>query len=385
VSGTTTGYSVGDIVTLNQSGVFNFWGYPGTGYINVQCGSRIIAISSTTITLQSNFGGVSPVSAGTWGVQPIGIGDNAGGSTQGPDGWGKTSTLKTWADDYAANMCPGAVRVMGTRKGVTGNEIFSWTCPPSQLGKFRGKTVSFGVLVYQKVQGGANTGNAFIIDNGVTTVFSTPATGSSFSDPLYGGYQFLTATLTLSKTCTGFLVGFQSNGNSGDVLYFALPTLIYASSMSVNNCRQNSYDYIPATAHWNPPMLLGHTFNFPGALSLGLYSINGIDIEAISMCQCHGTVSQLVSKVEWVTNTQGAIVFSGNSVNVGGGGLSTQSLKFGPQTYTNVAGVTNAAMGTIPLWYDGTFSLFTANIANLSPTVMTWDFWDVIVTPNSLN
>jgi hypothetical protein len=374
-------FSVGDIAILSKSGVHNFWGYTGTGYVNTLCGAEIIVATPNSITLQSNFGGVSPAAAGTWAVQGIGIGDLTG-SAQGPDGWTKTPSLQCWADDFDVNACPGAIRVLGLRKGITGSEDFYWQCPIDphfyQIKRFRGKTITFAVMVWHKIQGGVGTCQAYIHDDVTGPVFSAAGGGSTC------GWQFLTATATVAPNASSLQIGIQTEGAAGDVYYIAIPTAAFASSLTANDCGQNVYDYISATAHWNPPMLLGYRFATNPTPSLGLYSYNGISIEAISLCQCHRSVVGLVCKVEWTCSSipisgaiQGPHIYSGNNVNVGGGGGSSQSLKFGPQATAAVAGVAAIGQGTIPLWYDGTFCLFS-NLGGFVPLSNTWDFWDVI-------
>jgi hypothetical protein len=393
----TSQIKVGDLVyvTIVSGGSTNFWVFPnGAGTLtcsNVQCGfgglvtsARVVnVVANTSITIQPPFGAISAGSSSATTLTPIAPGD-LGSLPRGPDGWTKTASLILTVDDFTTNAYPGAYRPMLLVKGITGEETVCWNAPSGgaitggngSLAAFQGRAVSFGAAVYQKIQGGANTWNLYIADSAGTT-FSNNGTGSSF-----GGYQFLTATRTISSTTTIVSICINTNGNAGDAYYVALPTAAFTSSLTQAQIHQNSHEIIRAQNHWNPPLTTPMGIPFSSSVLVtgcGCYGWNSIDLEVISNGQVHKSVSRVMLKAEWGTSTVGAQIFTGNNSN---GSWYT----FGPQVITQVASVTNASGPSwLPINFDGTFTI-NGNTSGLSGENLTLDFTDVDASmPTSVN
>lgn len=364
----TQAIRVGDIVRVTGGAPFK-WGYSGIGAVSTDTGCRVVAINpNVSITIQPPLGATSPGASSACTLQPLGPGDLGTGTGQAADNWKKTPTMTVWADDWAANACVGAIRTMGIRKDNTSAEAVNWTLPTIQLPRYAGRTITFGALVYQKVQSGAGTYKLYIADGIAATVYSASGTGVAYSDPTYAGFQFLSVTATISPTASKLEIGLELNGTTNDVYYFALPTAIVSSVLSRDNCRQPEDEICRPVGHWNPPLLLATPPSFPSVqfpAASGLYTYNGIDLEAISLCVVHKSVVAVKCKIEWQTSTVGAYIFTGNS--------NDYALIFGPQTVTIVANQYNVDSGWLPLRDDGTFCLFT-NIVSLAATNMTFDF-----------
>jgi hypothetical protein len=330
--------------------------------------ARVVAVvANTSITIQGNIGGVSPTSSGALTVYPISIGD-AGASGSGPDGWGKTSTLTTTPDDFAANAAPGALRTLLVRKGSSSVEQLTWTVSANQIQKYLGRPITCGVMIKGATTG---SGSFFINDN---------IAGLTSGNTVTGAYAISTVQATINSGATSVSFGYQQSGTSGDPSWIGLPTCAFGTSPLVQSqLHQNSNEHIRADNHFNPPLLTPWTIQFTPVLASGLYGYNSIDIEAISLGAVHKSVGAVWAKVEWTTTSVGSYVLTANNVNA-------SQLTFGPQQYTTVASVTSAGgPSPIPIYYDGTFSVFT-NSGSLSPTSLTFDFWDVDVSNgNSLN
>jgi hypothetical protein len=189
--------------------IVSFWGYAGANYIvcadntlvqppfpqgpeKVQCtngyvtASRVIEVTPNSITIKSNFGGVSPPQSTSLTLTPIAPGDAGTGGTTGMDGWTKSPTLTFSPDDFSENAYPGTIRPLLLRKGVSvvkekgklsGNEVYEWIVPEVQLAVFRGRTVTCEMAVWQKVQSGSGTWQVFVNDNVNPGGNSAPGSG----------------------------------------------------------------------------------------------------------------------------------------------------------------------------------------------------------------
>lgn len=387
----TSPLQVNDLIAITTGTLSNplvFWGFAGGGYItcgqvNCQRGfvtaARITTIvANTSVQLASpGFGGVSLGSSQSTQLIPIAPGD-LGTGTNGADGWTKTSTLIATVDDFGASatpastVYPGCIRPLLLRKGITGNEAYQWSAPTNQIARFRGQTVTFGVAIYQRVQGGANTWQTYISDN-VGSNSSTAGTGAGL-----GGYQFITVTRTIASTATSVNIGIQTEGNSGDVYDVCLPTAGFVPTMLQSQLKQNSGEVVRVTSHWNPPLMTPYIINFPSSEicgGCGLYGYNGNDPEALSLGTVHNSVGNIYGKLEWTSSRVGAQVFVGGNVNI------TNGLTFGIQASTQVNGVTfPTSITRMPLYHDGTFAIYTGT-PGLVTTNGTFDLTDVDTSP----
>ena len=377
----TQALRVGDLVVVSSGGFQ--WGYAGSGYVSTATANRVAAIvSNTSVTVASSpLGGVTPAGSAATTLTPITPGDNGSGTGQAADGWKKSTTLTVWADDWAANACPGAIRTMGIRKGSASAESISWTVSPNQIAKYQGQDVVFGVLVRQKVQGGQGTWRTYISDDVTGTTYSDYAQGTRYTEPTYGGFQFLSVSALVSASATTFSMGISFTGASSDVYYVALPTGCIGSAISVANCRQATSEIIRPVTHWNPPLLTPLTMTFPLAAYPGtgglLYGFSGQDLEAMSMGMIHKSVAMVKCKIEFSTLTIGDDLFTGTRLDY--------SLIFGPQVVIQRASTINVGQGWLPLADDGSFAIFTASASTVIANA-TFDFDLVQLSmPNSVN
>lgn len=354
--------------TSITGGIPAFWAYTGLGYVSVRTASRVVQVNAgSNIIVQGNFSGVSPAVSATVTATPIAPGDVGSGSGQAADGWKKTGTLTIWADDWSNNIPPGAIRTLGAKKDLGTQEFLSWSNAPNQLAKYQGRTITCGALVKQGVQGGAGTWRLFIGDSGSLT-YSTSGTGAAYSNPVvsYGAFEYQSVTVTISTASTLVQTGISYDGAINDVYYYALPNCVFGPSLALVNLKQNTNDIMRPVGHWNPPLLTPLQIGFPSVAVGGGYGYSGIDLEAISLTVMHKSVALVHAKIEWLTSTPGAYIFTGSKADY--------SLIFGPQTVTIVAGLNNVAgPGWIPLADDGSFYLFT-NVLGLSGEVATFDF-----------
>ena len=378
---------------LIWTSIVGFWGYAGVGYINcgsVNCTAGLVTSNRvTTVTTNTSvviaspgFGGVSPAASAAVTLTPIAPGAASG--TNGADGWTKTGTLLATIDDWGAaatpatTVYPGCERPLLLRKGITGQEIYEYNVPANAIGRFQGQTVTFGAAVYQRVQGGASTFNLHIDDTTGSTA-SANGTGSGL-----GGYQFLSVTRTIAQAATAVAIYINLTGNSGDVFDICLPTAAFVPTMVQSQLKQNAFERVKATSHWNPPLLTPFSITFPTSVictGCGLYGWNSNDLEALSFGTIHNTVPYVHCKLEWTSTTVGKNVFFGGNVN------TTNGLTFGLQAATQVSGVvfpTNDS--SVPLYHDGTVAFYTDSSAGLVPTSGTFDCGDIETgSSNSVN
>jgi hypothetical protein len=406
---TSTGdIKIGDIIAIASGPSFTtdalaFWGFPGPGLITcsqVQCQpttgtttsctaqpttcyvmfSRVINIvANTSITVQAYFNGVSPAtSSATW-LYPITRGDN-GSLGVSADGWTKASTLIAFPDDFSANAYPGAIRTLAMRKGVTGNEFMQSAAGVSQVARFRGQTVTCGVVVNQKVQGGSGTWQAYIQDSAGTT-YSSVGAGVSF-----GGYQFLPVTRTSVASITSWNFGVLTEGNAADVYDMALPTCFFGTSMVQAQLHQNSNERIRANGHCNPPILTPMIIEFNTGISAGAIGFTDIDLEAISGGCWHNSIGGVWTGIELSAPSANIEVLTGTSVG---------NLTFGPKLYSTPSSGFSAATALLPLSntgttilggsMGGTFIIFSGT-SGWTPNSITFDFWDgEASSPSSIN
>lgn len=360
----TQSIRVGDVVVISGGSTAYNWGYSGIGYVSTATGVRVVAVSpGVSITVQSNFGGISPpTSVSGCIVTPITAGAlGSAGTGVCNDGWKKATTLTVQADDWANNAYPGALRTLGCNKGSTSSEIITWSPATAQMKRYAGRTISFGIAINQTVQNSSGTARIFIEDNVSGITYSSSATGVSF-----GGYQFLSVTATVSPTATALFIGISLDGTTNDGYYIALPTAIFGSSITVNQLGSPPEEIARPVGHWNPPLLTPLTITFPTSTTVGQYGWTGLDLEAISLCVVHNSVFAVKCKIEWLTSTAGAYIITGSALNA-------SSLVFGPQTVTVVAGINNVDSGWLPLADGGTFAIFTPT-SGLIPTTGTFDF-----------
>lgn len=359
----TQQFKVGDLFVVSGGGFK--WGYTGLGYISTATSARVASLvsnTSLTTTLMS-FGGVTQSTSAATTLTPITAGSLAAtASGASADGWKKSTTLGVWADDFTANNYAGAIRVKGVLKGSVSAETTYWEAPANQVAKYAGRQITFGAVVYQKVQSGAGTWNLSITDNVSGTTTSASGTGVSI-----GGYQYLSVTATINAAATDVKLSVNFTGASGDIYYLGLPTGIFGATLPQANLGQNTMETIRSSAHWNPPLMTPYQVGFPATFYPGtsVYGWSGCDLEAVSLCAAHKSVNAVKCNMELITSAAGAKIITGSRLDY--------SLIFGPEQATQVSGVVNCVNGWLPLDDQGCFSIFTGT-ASLIPTSVTFDF-----------
>jgi len=305
----------------------------------------------------------------------------AGNQNMGPDGgWTKTASLMMWTDDFPANKCPGARRVLGLRKTVNADEDFYWQCPEEKLEKFLGRQFVFAQRTWMKTAGSTATARLFINDGINPPSFSPSLTGPTFSDPVYGGYQLEQVAQVISPLCTSLQIGIETDGVIGDIFYVANPTAIPGSSIADWQIGNDDQEIIYADTHFNAPSLVPWTGTMPTTALIsgsGLYGYTELDIEGLTFGQVHGSVRAVTTKLELTTPTVDQTMFL-SPLNV-----PEIALTFGPQCNTEAANIMDASISSMPLKpgttapAPGCFAMFT-NVSGGSISSATVDFTDVI-------
>jgi hypothetical protein len=344
-------------------------------------------VPNVSFKCQLPFGHLSPSVSGPITAFAAGI-SQPGGTAFAPDGgWSKTESLAFWIDDFRENRCPGAKRVIGLRKSINDNENFLWTCATERLLEFAGRKITFGALLRLKRTTTAASPRLFISDSS-TSSFSEWAKVGALSDPTYGNYQLLTVSHPVHKQTTALALGVEFHGAKGDITYLATPTLKFGGLMLAADLGQNRSEFLRADTHWNPPSLVPFASTSPaqplpnttGQDNPGLFGWSNLDLEALSLCQCHSSVSKVNCKIELTTETPGLRFF------VAALDEARVQLVFGPQQTTQVknqmivGGPAMLPLRTGEPWAGsppGCFSMFcdrpNAAIANV-----TFDFDDVL-------
>lgn len=184
---------------------------------------QVANVTSTTFTTTLPLGR-SPSASAACTFQPMTVGDLAGVSGNGPDGWAKDVSLLCWRDVWSANQRYGSKYQIGLKKSSGSSQYFSRATPATELHKYRGRTVAFGVAVKQGVRGGSGTWRLGINDGTGTTSSAAASTSS--------GYQWLYVTKTIDANATQVIVWIELQGASGDVYYVAKPVIAFATYLT---------------------------------------------------------------------------------------------------------------------------------------------------------
>lgn len=359
----------------------------GNGHAGLSGGGlRVIGlVPNTSFKVQLQLGGSSPGSSSALTAFPIGILEPGTFSTAPDCGWSKTASLVMWPDDFPTNRCPGAKRVLGLRATAASTATFTYTVDSDDLPSLRGRTLSLGMRIRQKV--GAGTPPRIFINDGVNaTAYSANITGPAFTDAANNNYQFVTVTLTVSPSCTALTAGVEWATAIGDIIYLATPTLKYGQGMTSDDLGQPFNEYIPADTHWNPPFSVPFSGTFPATEMItgsGLYGWPGVDIEAVSQCQCHSSVRYVRAKIESHCHDVNQVIFV---AGMKGDMVSSVPLTFGLQAATQIVDKeidTNmefVPMKTGPSNFGsppGCIAIF-GNLPSTVINALTFDFDDVI-------
>lgn len=287
----TGSLSVGDLVKASGSGID-----PCVAVSPM----RIVAfVADTSITVRTPYGCMPsinhaatllPVTAGNQSIIMTG---------SGPDGWHKTPTMAMWRNEnrgpYAANMPAdiGAYAALGMTKDTLASEHLYISVPPQNLGKFRGKTMAFGIYGYQKVRGSEGTWTIFTTDNinGERALCANAATTP--------GYQWLECSFDVPMGATFFYVGARLDGAASDTYYFVNPVFAVGNSIGgVKNYQKPENEILIPQVHISPYGWINAEIRFPASpapycgtfltcFEHDLYAETGGAI-APTVTKCHG-------------------------------------------------------------------------------------------------
>lgn len=204
-----------------------------------------------------------------------------------------------------------------------------------------------------------------------------------FVDLSTRNFELLTVTHSVSKDGVGLAVGVEFHGHEKDICYFAMPTLKYGSILKSSDLGQDYNELLRADTHWNPPFSVpfsGATPTDELVKGSGLFGWINLDIEALSLCQCHSSVSKVNCKIELTTQLPGLTFF------VAALDVERVQLVFGPQATTQIAhrmivgGPTMLPLRIGEAWAGsppGCFAMFCDKPGALLDNV-TFDFDDVV-------
>lgn len=332
--------------------------------------SAVIANTSFTANLPYFL---TASSSGTTTIFPISVGDTAGNTGYGPDGWQKANTLLIWRDDFSINKKVGSLYQLGLRKGSASSEgigavfdLGAGNVPPGAVAKFQGRTVVFGAWVYQKVQSGSGTWNLSINDSFGQT-FSANGTGASLA-----GYQWLEVSATINANAAYVIFTVNTNGADNDVYYLSQPMAAFGTSLGTGNYIQNPGEQIQFMTHINAPTLAPFVRTMPTTqypVGSGYYGYL-MDLEALTFTQIARTCRTILMGQELLTSTVGGEV-TDFTVTQG-----TTYATFGPTNITQVAGVNTSVQGILALDSNGYYVMASAgaSASGLVVTDLTVDF-----------
>ena len=229
LAGPTGDLKVGDLVTASGDGI---------DPVLARSPMRVIALApGRSVTVNAPSGDAPTVSRGAV-LTPVNIGGEAATHTgDAADGWTKTISLPVWREDNAANLSPGALYALGAHKDRAGPEMIYLT---PDVARYRGRTLSFGVLVYHKLRLGAGDWTLFFASDGpgAAVVVSAPP-------PAGPGYQWLELRYSVPADATGLRVGVVLDGAAGDTYYLADPVLARDDVIGRDNYQKPQETFIP--------------------------------------------------------------------------------------------------------------------------------------------
>jgi hypothetical protein len=175
----------------------------------------------------------------------------------------------------------------------------------------------------------------------------------------------------------------EVHGIQRDISYLAIPTVKYGENILVNDLGQDVNELLRADTHWNPDFSVPFSGTSPPEQLVrgsGLHGWGNLDLEALSLCQCHSSVSKVNCKIELTTQLPTLTFF------VAALDVERVQLVFGPQATTQVANVmVVGGPAMLPLrtgepWAGsppGCFAMFCDRPRALL-NIVTFDFDDVI-------
>ncbi len=261
---------------------------------------RIVALTVNASVTVRTPRGCTPAHSGASTLVPVTAGNDAAGATgSGPDGWLKTPGVRMWRNEargpYLANMPTdtGAYAAVGLTKRRASVEQFNIAVPLPNLGKFRGRTIVFGIYGYQKVRSGAGTWT--IYSNDSASGIRTPCAHA----PATPGYHWLECSFAVPVAATYLDVGVELDGAAADTYYFVDPVLAVGNRIGgVTMYQKPQGEILIPQVHISPSGWINASITFPAAAAAycgsmvtcfehDLYAETGGAI-APTVGKCHG-------------------------------------------------------------------------------------------------
>lgn len=253
ISGDISAWTVGQLVKIANTGTVDadLYSYP----------LRIQAISGQDVTVKTHLGAtVGTALVGTPAIELVNIGCSASTTTgDAADGWKKSTAMTCWREDYPANLAKGALYALGLMKSTGSEEYLRVELDAYQ---WRGRTISFGIGVNQKVRSGSGTWCAYIYSDGTggTTSSSSDATTAS-------GFQWLEKSVTVPTDATVLYVGIKLKGASADVYHCINPVIAATALIGAWNYAKPQEIIIPVVKV-EPAPWINSSLTFPASATL---------------------------------------------------------------------------------------------------------------------
>jgi hypothetical protein len=105
-------------------------------------------------------------------------------------------------------------------------------------------------------------------------------------------FQFLFVNHHVGLNANRLHVGLEVHGIQRDISYLAIPTVKYGENILVNDLGQDVNELLRADTHWNPDFSVPFSGTSPPEQLVrgsGLHGWGNLDLEALSLCQCHSS------------------------------------------------------------------------------------------------
>jgi hypothetical protein len=191
--------------------------------LTAQTGLVTAVVTNTSVTTVFPLG-LAPGATTTGTITQKQRGDIAGGNGNGPDQWGKTTTLLLSKDDFPTNQVFNSAHQLWIKKGSASAETLSqrldtYFAPNQTSNLFKGKTVAFGIGATNP-GGPACSWRPYVNDGALHYGVAVAATAATWSEVSY----------TFGSTPNQITFGIEFNGPSGCIYYIANPIAVVGVS-----------------------------------------------------------------------------------------------------------------------------------------------------------
>ena len=275
-------------------------------------------------------------------LQPINIGMSGSvGTGDAADGWQKAIGMTAWREDNTLNISPGARYALGLIKDLGAPESLSHR---TDIGLLRGRVVSFGAYVYQKVRVGAGTWRVYFNADGHAPVFSARASSLA-------AYQWLEVSFRVPIDATYLDAGVMLDGAAGDTYYVTDPVLTVGGHIGEDNYVKPEETLIPVV-HISPVNWMNATISFPLKPTVNGFYAGTFDAYAETGGAVAPSVTRASGQIEGIDS--GAVQFGTAVVRcIAFYDRLTAPEKSGSFLSQYVAGVKSYNVLDLPLDHDG--------------------------------